>query len=481
MNHICVRHHLYILTGCVLLLLAQACAVNPVTGRRQLMLYSEQDEIAMGKQTHEQILRQYGIYDDPAINAYVTRVGSTMTAHTHRPHLEYHFAVLDSPVVNAFAGPGGYIYVTRGIMAMMNSEAELAVVLGHELGHVNARHSMSRLSSATMTQLGLLAGSAISKTFADLTDLAGVGMQLLFLQFSRDDEREADELGVAYAREGRYNPAKMIDFFGTLEKMGDLSGGHALPGFLSTHPLTSERIDNTRAMIMEQDQSLNIRGGDYLKRIQGMVYGSDPKQGFVEGDAFYHPEMRFMFTPPLGWSLQNLLTQVIMISPKEDAAILLQAEQSVQSPAAYATEKAKDLQGVSLLGEQSGKVNGLPSFQRVMDVTQGDGSSLRLHQTYIEYDSHMYTFTAMSLKEDYDKHSLAFGSTASSFRKLTDRKFLDRKPKRIKLMAADGSRSLQAILQREGLPKELWPRFAIINVLELDQVPERGHTLKVIR
>ena len=205
-----VRRHLYLLTGCVLLLLVQACAVNPVTGRRQLMLYSEQDEIAMGKQTHEQILRQYGIYGDPEINAYVTRVGSTMTAHTHRPHLEYHFAILDSPVVNAFAGPGGYIYVTRGIMAMMNSEAELAVVLGHELGHVNARHSMSRLSSATMAQLGLLAGSAISKTFADLTDLAGVGMQLLFLQFSRDDEREADELGVAYARQGRYNPAKMM-------------------------------------------------------------------------------------------------------------------------------------------------------------------------------------------------------------------------------------------------------------------------------
>ena len=125
----------------------------------------------------------------------------------------------------------------------------------------------------------------------------------------RDPEKlraAADELGVAYSRQGGYNPAKMIDFFGTLEKMGDLSGGHALPGFLSTHPLTNERIENTRAMITEQDQSLNIRGGDYLKRIQGMVYGSDPRQGYVEGDSFYHPEMRFMFTPPLGWSLQNL-------------------------------------------------------------------------------------------------------------------------------------------------------------------------------
>jgi len=480
-NRILIRHHLYILTGCVLLLLVQACAVNPVTGRRQLMLYSEQDEIAMGKQTHEQIQQQYGFYNDPAINAYVTRVGSTMTAHTHRPHLEYHFAVLDSPVVNAFAAPGGYIYVTRGIMAMMNSEAELAVVLGHELGHVNARHSMSRLSNAVLASAGLAIGSVLSETFTDLAGLAGTGLQVLFLQYSRDDEREADELGVAYAREGRYNPAKMIDFFVALEKMGDLSGGHALPGFLSTHPLTSERIENTRAMITEQDQNLNIRSSDYFKSIQGMVYGSDPRQGYVEGDSFYHPVLRFAYTIPKDWNVQNLPSQVIMISPQEDAGIILQAEQSTQNPAAYAAGKAKDYEGASLRGEQNRNINGLAAYQQIWDGTQEDGTKLRLHLTYIQHTSHIYTFMGLTRLQDYDTYTPSFGATASSFRRLTDRKYLDRKPKRIKLVAADGRRSLQATLQREGVPKELWPRFAIINVLELDQVPERGRTVKVIR
>lgn len=476
-----LRNHFTILAGCVLLLLLQACAVNPVTGRRQLMLYSEQDEIAMGKQTHEQIQQQYGFYNDPQLNAYVIRIGETMTGQSHRPHLEYHFAILDSPVVNAFAAPGGYIYVTRGIMAMMNSEAELAVVLGHELGHVTARHSMSRLSNAVLASAGLAVGSVLSETFAGLAGLAGTGVQLLFLQYSRDDEREADSLGVEYARNGKYNPAKMIDFFATLEKMGDLSGGQALPGFLSTHPLTDERIENTRAMITEEDQKLNIRTSEYFKRIQGMVYGSDPRQGYVEGEAFYHPDLRFAFTIPGGWKVQNLPAQVIMISPKEDAGIILQAEQSTQDPVAYAAGKAKDYEGASLRGEQKRNISGLAAYQQIWDGAQEDGTKLRLHVTYIRYASHIYTFMGLSRVQEYDAYALAFGATASSFRRLTDRRYIDRKPTRIRMITADGRQTLQAIFQREGLPKELWPRFAIINAGELDQVPERGRTVKVIR
>ncbi|MFW6137314.1 MAG: M48 family metalloprotease, partial [Candidatus Aminicenantaceae bacterium] len=173
-----------------------SCAVNPVTGRRELMLYSEEGEIALGRDTDQQIRQRYGIYDDEKLTAYIRDIGKTMVPYTHRPHLEYHFSVLDTPVANAFAVPGGYIYVTRGLLAMMNSEAELAVVIGHELGHVAARHSMRKMSKLMLTQVGLVIGSAISETFQDLSGLASVGIQLLFLKFSRDDERQADQLGV---------------------------------------------------------------------------------------------------------------------------------------------------------------------------------------------------------------------------------------------------------------------------------------------
>ena len=201
---------LHFIAGCLLSFVLVSCAVNPVTGKREFMLISEQQEISLGQETDQEIRSQYGVYDHPGLNEYVTRVGMTMVPHSHRSHLGYHFAVLDTPVVNAFAVPGGYIYVTRGILAMMNSEAELAVVLGHELGHVNARHSARRLSNMILVQVGLAVGGALSETFAKISGAASVGIQLLFLKYSRGDERQADRLGVEYARKGSYNPGKMI-------------------------------------------------------------------------------------------------------------------------------------------------------------------------------------------------------------------------------------------------------------------------------
>jgi predicted Zn-dependent protease len=218
---------------CLFVMLSVSCAVNPVTGERELSFYSEQDEIALGRETDGQIKLIYGVYDDPHLNQYVKNVGQALVPHTHRPHLEYHFAVLDSPVVNAFAVPGGYVYLTRGILALMNSEAEMAVVLGHELGHVNARHSIHRMSEQMLFQMGLAVGSALNRTFASIAGLAGAGVQLLFLKYSRDDERQADQLGVEYSRKGGFNPGEMVAFFHSLEELGDLSGGHqSLPGFL---------------------------------------------------------------------------------------------------------------------------------------------------------------------------------------------------------------------------------------------------------
>ena len=173
-----------------LLFLAVACAINPVTGKYELSLISEEQEIALGKETDAEIRLQYVIYDSPALNEYIKKVGMALAPHTHRPHLVYHFAVLDIPVANAFASPGGYIYVTRGLLAMMNSEAELAAVLAHELGHVNARHHVQRLSNLLLVEFSLTLGSALSDTFAEISGAASIGIQLLFLKYSRDDERE---------------------------------------------------------------------------------------------------------------------------------------------------------------------------------------------------------------------------------------------------------------------------------------------------
>lgn len=202
----------WVVVSWVAVLLAVACAVNPVSGKKELMLFSEQQEIAMGQETDQAIRQQYGIYPDKELNEYVDRIGQGMVPNSHRPKLKHHFAVLDTPVVNAFAAPGGYIYVTRGILALMNSEAELAAVLGHEMGHVAARHSMAQMSGQMLAQIGLVVGSIVSKDIRKFAGLASIATQLLFLKFSRSDEYQADALGIRYARAAQYSPGEMLRF-----------------------------------------------------------------------------------------------------------------------------------------------------------------------------------------------------------------------------------------------------------------------------
>ena len=196
-----------------------SCARNPVTGKQEFMLLSESDEIKMGQQTDGSVVQMYGIYEDEKLAEYINDLGQKMAKISHRPHLKYEFKIMDSPVINAFAVPGGYIYVTRGILAHLNNEAELAGVVGHEIGHVTARHSAKKYSETYVANLGLGVGSMISKDFAMFAGLAAQGLGLLFLRFSRDDERQSDVLGVEYSTKVGYDAREMANFFQTLDKM----------------------------------------------------------------------------------------------------------------------------------------------------------------------------------------------------------------------------------------------------------------------
>lgn len=464
-----------------LILFSIYCAINPVTGKRELSLISEQEEIVLGKQTDGEIKAQYGTYNDQALTAYIQRIGQSMTSHTHRPHLIYHFAVLDAPVVNAFAVPGGYIYVTRGILALMNSEAELAVVLAHELGHVNARHSVAKLSQLMLAQFGLAVGGAISETFAKISGAASIGIQLLFLKFSRDDEREADALGVEYSRKGGYNPSEMVNFFASLEKLGDLSGGQSLPGFLSTHPLTRERIQNTKDILLESDRQLKIETYAYLAAVNNMVYGQDPRQGYVEKNAFYHPELRFFFSFPGDWQVQNMPSQVILANKDGDAGVILQAEKTSENLKDYADRIASKIENGQFIDERSFRINGLASYHQTYDISQEQGEDLRTRLSYIKKNGFIYTFLALSAQTAFNKYDRPFQSVVGSFQELRDARYLNRKPQRIRLMKATGRETLLAIFQKAGMAKDLWTKFAIMNGMELDSTPKSGQTIKIVR
>src|SRR5438034_2746379 len=263
------------------------CARNPVTGKRQIVLVSESQEIAMGQASDPQVRREYGVADTPALQSYVQTMGRKLVRVSHRPNLEGHFTVVDSPVVNAFAIPGGYVYLTRGILAYLGNEAELAGVMGHEIGHVTARHSVRQMTREQLAQIGLGVGSVLSPTFGQFGNLAQSSAGLLFLRFSRDDEREADRLGVEYAARAAYDPREVSNFFDVLGRLSAANDRQTIPGWLSTHPDPPQRVQATRMLAEEWIQMLGLTEermavdrDAFLRAIDGTVFGNNPREGF---------------------------------------------------------------------------------------------------------------------------------------------------------------------------------------------------------
>jgi predicted Zn-dependent protease len=325
-------------------------------------------------------------------------------------------------------------------------------------------------------------GSAISDTMAKISGVASIGMQLLFLKYSRDDEREADALGVEYSRRGRYNPGEMVPFFSSLEKYGDLSGDRsALPGFLSTHPLTSERIRNVQLMLVPSDQKLRLNKESYLKTVDGTIYGENPRQGYTEGNAFYHPDLRFTYAFPSGWKLQNTPAQVTMASADGHAALILTAEKSSQNLNEYARIKAEGIEGRQFVEEKKSTTNGLSTLHQVYDLPQEQSPTLRIRLSFIRKGDFIYAFSAVSTGQDFSKYDSDFQRIVGSFRELTDSKFINRLPQRLRLVQASGRETLSDIFQQEGMAKEAWPKFAILNRLDLGQKPAPGQWIKTIR
>jgi predicted Zn-dependent protease len=464
---------------------AAACAVNPVTGKKEFMLYSESQEIELGQSTDAEVAATYGVYDDPALQAYIGRLGTALAAKGQRPGLPWRFTVLDSPVVNAFAVPGGAVYVTRGILALMSSEAELAAVLGHEIGHVNARHSMSQMSQQQVATLGLALGSVISKKFAQYAGLAGTGLQVLFLKFSRDNENEADALGVDYARASGYDPADMAATFAALQRFGDLSGSGAgaLPGFLSTHPLTADRIAHVQALLKPEDRKLARRPEAYLQTIQNLVYGEDPRQGYVENGVFYHPGLRFQFAVPAGWTVNNMASRIALVAADQNGGVIVQGGKTTDTAEEYAKKQAAQIarSGGTLLGENRTTVNGLACYEQAYQIAQENAEPIRMTLSCVKKGDWVFAFQAMSPANGFSRYSPDFKAVVASFRDLTDASKIDRAPKRLALVKGNGRDTLQSIFRQAGMPEKSWPQLAVWNALEATAVPAAERLVKVVK
>jgi predicted Zn-dependent protease len=465
----------------MLLLVTLSCAINPVTGKKEFMLVTESDEIALGKQADQEISQTYGIYDNSALATYVSRVGQSVSKTTQRPNNEYRFQVLDTPVINAFAGPGGYVYVTRGIMAYFNDEAELAGVLGHELGHVNARHIAQQMSRQQLTQLGLGVGMIVSEDFRKYAGVAEFGASMLFLKFSRDNERQADDLGVEYGSKSGYDTHRLAVFFQTLERVNP-GGGSGLPDWFSTHPDPENRVAAVNAKTDEWRQKLAltqyvVKRDDYLKMVDGIVYGEDPRQGYVEGNAFYHPAMKLTLPVPSGWQLSNTPSQVRMVSGGQDAVILLMLDDS------GSVSKAADrfVQNANATAQSREKmvVNGLQA-EKVVARLVSEQDTLQTMSYFIAKGGSVYALHGLATRNGYSQYSPTFSRTFGGFKNLDDASKINVRPERIAVKTVARAGSLRTLLSQFGTPESELENVAVLNGMRLEDNVSAGTLIKTV-
>jgi len=444
-------------------LLLASCAANPVTGRQDFMLISEAEEIEMGRKVDASVTREYGLYNDARLTAYVGDLGRRLGKLSHRPQLDYSIKLLDSPVVNAFAAPGGYLFFTRGILAALNSEAELAGVIGHEIGHVTARHSAQQLSRAQAAQIGLIIPQVLGLPV--LSGLAQVGMGLFFMKYSRDNEREADSLAVQYATKAGYDASQMAGFFETLQRMDPQSDRSGMPAWFSTHPSPEDREKAIKLQAQQAQRQTGltrprIEREAYLRAIDGIVYGQDPREGYVEAGTYYHPALRIQFPVPADWKVNDTPTAVQMQSPDKSAVILFTAAQG-KTPAEAARgfvskTKARVIEG------RPARAGGFEAYRLAADVQSG-GGTVRTLSYFIRKEAAVFTFAGLSAQRNFAQYEGLFENTLTRFAELTDARRINVQPDRIRVRRAARSDTLGNALRSLGVPENRIKETALLN------------------
>jgi predicted Zn-dependent protease len=464
----------------VVAFLLGGCARDYVSGRPTLTMISEEEEVALGMEYDKQIVAQYGLYEDPDLAAFVNELGQEMAAISQRSHLEYHFRVLDDGVVNAFALPGGYIYMPRGILAFFNSEDQLAGVLGHETGHVVARHSVEQMSQRVLfTGFGLT--DRLAQRFPVIGGVATAPINLGLLKYSRDQENESDRLGVEYSTRIGYDAHTMADFFHTLGAMSTQSG-HAGPTYLSSHPHPEDRYEKVNQLADEWQAKVDFkpRGTepiDYLRRIDGMVYGQDPRQGFTEDGVFYHPSLGFGFSVPADWKLANTASRVIVVAPDEKALVAMGlADAPSASTAADAFVAEAELQ---VTGRRLETINEL-SVAIVESIHVEGRQRTRMLSHFVAVREVILVFHTLSAESDFPTHANSFERLLGSVARITDHAILDVEPRRVRIVQAQTAGDLAAVFADLGVPEDEHLEMANMNGRNLQDPIAKGDWLKIV-
>ncbi len=469
-----------ILTLAAFSLGSSGCTTNLATGERHLSLVSESQEIAMGKEYDGEIQGSLGAYDDAELQRYIQELGTRIAARTERTNLPWTFRVVDDPVVNAFALPGGYIYVTRGLLAHMNNETQLAGVVAHEIGHVTARHSVNNMSNQMLAQLGMVLGTVLApEEMQKYGNLASAALSILFLKFSRDDESQADNLAVRYMARINQNPSELIQVMNVLERVSEASGGGRVPEWLSTHPSPPTRAEDIRSQMDTMQMKpvyAKVDQPGYLNRLNGLTFGDNPREGYFKGSTFYHPDLKFRVDFPQGWKTANQKQAVIGQSESEDAILQLTLANTKSADSASSGFFAQ--QGVSAGSRQSLSINGLRSVVGTFSATTDNGA-LAGSATFIEYDGKVFQILGYSAQQAWSGYQTAVTGAAHSFSRLTDDQALNVKPMKVKIVTLPEAMTLEQFDKR--YPSEVpLATVALANQAEPSTKLKKGDKLKQI-
>ena len=476
-------------TGAALLLLLPLASISSVTNwaERRPAAKAPVARPLQGAKPDPAVIAQFGLYNNPALQSLITAKGKQMTAISDRPG-DYGFTVVDSPVINAFATPDGHVYFTRGIMAYFNDEAQFSGVLGHELGHITAQHGKKQQRNNTVAGLGMLLGSVFApRVMQSVGGLVQQGVGLWMLKYSRGDEDEADGLGVKYSTKIGYDASHMADFFQTLQRTEEQSGS-SVPTFLSTHPSSADRYVRVKGLAAQAKQTAGrstflVNRNQYLKSIEGLNYGEDPRQGFVENSVFYHPDLKFRFPIPSGWKSHNSPDKFQMGEPEGKALLVfLGAGQGSLDEAAQQLAKGIGVQGANA---QKTTINGFPALVFEGDQVQQDQSGQQAAGAHvlaqlIQDGQSVWAFVGLAAPASFATYAPQFQQVAQGFGRLTDASKLSRQSEHIRIKTAASNTTLASALAANGIPSKRYEELAILNGMRTtDQLP-KGTLFKVV-
>jgi predicted Zn-dependent protease len=468
----------------LLLAIVAACATNPVTGEREFTLMSEAQEIAMGRESDAQVRAEMGLYNDPELARYVSEVGLRLAKISERPNLPWQFAVVDQPAINAFALPGGFIYITRGILPFLDNEAELAGVLGHEIGHVTARHSVRQYSRtvggvAALGALGVFVPAV--RPFGQISEQA---LGLLFLKYGRADELQSDQLGARYEATVGWDPAGVPGMLSTLGRLDEAAGYRkGVPNWLSTHPDPLTRVAEIGPTVaaLKAGRSDLVTNREGLEgRIDGLIYGDNPEQGVTRGSTFLHPPLQFRIDFPPKWDIANSPQQVVARAPEADIFMLLQGVtkpqgQAVQDVALSHMQAA----GFRFISGDRTSINGLDAFVGIYQGQIEGLGEVASRAAHILHGGIYYLVAGLVAPQVFEQVDGTFAASIRSFRPLSAAEAAAIRPARVDFYVVRADDTWTSLAERSGgavRPSTL----AVMNNSEPASLPRVGARIKIV-